>query len=143
MTVEAPTRFAVDSNVIVYLFSGDVAKADQAEALVSRGTPKPVISTQVMNEVALVMSRKMGLSWPEIDVLLGDVESFCEIVPMTLEVHREARRIAGHYGFRFYDSCIIAFALLEGCEVLYSEDMQHGQVIFDQLTVINPFRSPS
>jgi predicted nucleic acid-binding protein len=143
MTVEAPTRFAVDSNVIAYLFSGDAAKADRAEALVVQGTPKAVISTQVMNEVTLVMSRKMGLSWPEINVLLGDVEEFCEIVPLTLEVHKEARRIAEHYGFRFYDSCIIAFALLEDCEVLYSEDMQHGQVIFDRLTVVNPFRSPS
>lgn len=143
MTVEAPTRFAVDSNVIAYLFSGDAAKADRAEALVVQGTPKPVISTQVMNEVTLVMSRKMGLSWPEINVLLGDVEEFCEIVPLTLEVHKEARRIAEHCGFRFYDSCIIAFALLEDCEVLYSEDMQHCQVIFDRLTVVNPFRSPS
>jgi predicted nucleic acid-binding protein len=139
MTVAAPTRFAVDSNVIVYLFSGDAAKADRAEALVAGGTSKPVISTQVMNEVTLVMSRKMGLSWPEIERILDDVEVFCEVVPLTLEVHKEARWIAAHYGFRFYDSCIIAFALLADCEVLYSEDMQHGQVIFDQLTVINPF----
>ncbi|MDR5752452.1 MULTISPECIES: PIN domain-containing protein [unclassified Caballeronia] len=143
MTVEAPTRCAVDSNVIAYLFSGDAAKADRAEALVVKGTPEPVISTQVMNEVTLVMSRKMKLSWPEINVLLGDLEEFCEIVPLTLEVHKEARRIAEHYGFRFYDSCIIAFALLEDCEVLYSEDMQDGQVIFDRLTVVNPFLSPS
>ena len=143
MTVEVPTRFAVDSNVIVYLFSADTAKAERAEALVVQGTPKPVISTQVMNEVTLVMSRRMNLPWPEIDVLLGDVEAFCEIVPLTLEVHRKARRIAEHYGFRFYDACIIAFALLEDCEVLYSEDMQHGQVIFDRLTVVNPFRSTS
>jgi predicted nucleic acid-binding protein len=142
MTVEAPARLAVDSNVIAYLFSGDAAKADRAEALVVHGNPKPVISTQVMNEVALIMSRKMGLPWREINVILGDVEEFCEIVPLTLEVHKAARRIAEHYGFRFYDSCIIAFALLEDCEVLYSVDMQHGQVIFDRLTVVNPFLSP-
>jgi predicted nucleic acid-binding protein len=139
MTQAAPTRFAVDSNVIVYLFSGDVAKADRAEALVAGGNSKPVISTQVMNEVTLVMSRKMGLSWPEIERILDDVEVLCEVVPLTLDVHKEARRIAAHYGFRFYDSCIIAFALLADCEVLYSEDMHHGQVIFEQLTVINPF----
>ncbi|MDR5740141.1 PIN domain-containing protein [Caballeronia sp. LZ016] len=139
MTVAAPTRFAVDSNVIVYLFSDDAAKADRAEALVAGRNSKPVISTQVMNEVTLVMSRKMGLSWPEIERILDDVEAFCEVVPLTLEVHKEARRIAAHYGFRFYDSCIIAFALIADCEVLYSEDMHHGQVIFDKLTVINPF----
>src|ERR1700754_2105450 len=143
MTVEAPTRFAVDSNVIAYLFSGDQEKAERAESLVVSSNPKPVISTQVMNEVTLVMRRKMDLPWPEINELLSDVEEFCEIVPLTLEVHKEARRGAEHYGFRFFDSCIIAFALIENCEALYSEDMQHGQVLYDRLTVINPFRSPS
>ncbi|WP_322091700.1 PIN domain-containing protein [Paraburkholderia bannensis] len=143
MTRAAPTRFAIDSNVIAYLFSGDAAKADRAESLLVHRTSKPVISTQVMNEVTLVMSRKMRLAWPEIDALLDDVEALCEIVPLTLDVHKEARRVAAHYGFRFYDSCIVAFALLEDCEVLYSEDMQHGQVIFDRLTVIDPFRTSS
>ncbi|WP_321884451.1 PIN domain-containing protein [Paraburkholderia bannensis] len=143
MTRAAPARFAVDSNVIAYLFSGDAAKADRAESLLVHRTSKPVISTQVMNEVTLVMSRKMRLAWPEIDALLDDVEALCEIVPLTLDVHKEARRVAAHYGFRFYDSCIVAFALLENCEVLYSEDMQHGQVIFDRLTVIDPFRTSS
>lgn len=100
---------------------------------------KPVISIQVINEVTLVISRKMGLSWSEIASILEDVEVLCEVVPLTLEVHKEARRVAANYGFRFFDCCIIAFALLNDCEVLYSEDMHHGQVIFDQLTVINPF----
>lgn len=57
-----------------------------------QGLPRPVIGTQVMNEVTLFMSRKIGLPWPEINVLLGDVEEFCEIVPLTLEVHREAAK---------------------------------------------------
>ncbi|WP_235024595.1 PIN domain-containing protein [Caballeronia arvi] len=100
---------------------------------------RPVISTQVMNEVTLVMSRKMGLPWPEIESILEDVEVLCEVVPLTFEVHKEARRVAAHYGFRFYDCCVIAFALLNDCEVLYSEDMHHCQVIFDRLTVTNPF----
>ncbi|MBN3809344.1 PIN domain-containing protein [Paraburkholderia sp. Ac-20347] len=141
MTADASTRFAVDSNVIVYLFSSDATKADRAEALLVQGSSKPVISTQVMNEVTLVMTRKMQLAWPEIDGLLADVEALCEIVPLTLEVHKEARRVAAHYGFRFYDACIVAFALLENCQVLFSEDMQDGQVIFGQLKVIDPFRT--
>jgi predicted nucleic acid-binding protein len=34
---------------------------------------------------------------------------------------------------------IVASALLAGCDVLYSEDLQHGQVFDEQLTVVNPF----
>ncbi len=33
----------------------------------------------------------------------------CEVVPLALEVHKEAHRIAARYGFRFYDSCIVTF----------------------------------
>lgn len=142
MSVENPGRFAVDSNVIVYLFSGDATKADRAEAILLND-PKPVISTQVMNEVTLVLRRRMALDWSEINAVMGDVEEFCEVVPLTLDMHKEARRIAEHYGYRFYDACIVAFALEQGCEVLYSEDMQHGQVIFDRLAIVNPFQSPS
>ncbi|MFJ4291081.1 PIN domain-containing protein [Cupriavidus sp. NPDC089707] len=142
MSVEVPSRVAVDSNVIAYLFSGDAAKANRAEAILLC-EPKPVISTQVMNEVTLVLWRKMNLEWREINALMGDVEAFCEVVPVRLDIHKEARRIAEQYGFRFYDACIVAFALSEQCEVLFSEDMQHGQVIFGRLTVINPFLSPS
>lgn len=141
MNVEAPTRFAVDSNVITYLFSADAAKADRAESILLTD-PQPVISTQVMNEVTLVLRREMGLEWSEINALMSDVEEFCEVVPLTLDIHKEARSIAEHYGFQFHDACIVASALVEQCEVLYTDDMQHGQVIYDRLTVINPLLSP-
>jgi predicted nucleic acid-binding protein len=34
---------------------------------------------------------------------------------------------------------IVASALLAGCKTLYADDLQHGQVIDEQLTIINPF----
>ena len=43
------------------------------------------------------------------------------------------------YKFSFYDSVIVASALQARCKVLYSEDLQHGQVIDKQLRVTNPF----
>jgi len=47
--------------------------------------------------------------------------------------------IAQRYQFSFYDSLIIASALEAGCITLYSEDMQHEQVIEKRLTIRNPF----
>ena len=38
-----------------------------------------------------------------------------------------------------WDALIIAAALHTGCETLYSEDMQHGQIFNGCLTVTNPF----
>jgi len=43
------------------------------------------------------------------------------------------------YRFSLYDSMLVATALIAGAKVIYSEDLQHGQVIDDQLRVTNPF----
>ena len=48
--------------------------------------------------------------------------------------------VAARYGFSHYDSLIIAAALESGCSTLYSEDLRHGQVIDQHLTIINPFK---
>ena len=58
------------------------------------------------------------------------------ILPATM--HR-ALDIAARYGFSWYDSLIVATALEAGCDTLYTEDLQHGQVIDNRLTVTNPF----
>jgi len=43
------------------------------------------------------------------------------------------------YQYRYWDSLVIATALLNGCDILYSEDLHEGQLIEDKLTIINPF----
>ena len=45
------------------------------------------------------------------------------------------------YKFSFYDSVIAASALHAGCKILYSEDLQDGQVIDKQLRITNPFEA--
>jgi len=39
----------------------------------------------------------------------------------------------------FVDTNVAVYALATGCDTLYSEDMQDGQVFEDRLTVRNPF----
>ncbi len=50
-----------------------------------------------------------------------------------------ALEIKNIYKYQFYDCLIIATALENHCTILYSEDMQHNQLIEDQLRIINPF----
>jgi predicted nucleic acid-binding protein len=45
------------------------------------------------------------------------------------------------YGFSYWDSLIISSAIENGCNILYSEDMQHEQLIEKKLRIINPFLS--
>lgn len=48
-----------DTNVLIYLCSGDPGKADRAESLIGAGG---TISVQVLNEVTNVARRSMGMS---------------------------------------------------------------------------------
>ena len=98
-----------DSNVVLYLLSGDAAKADRAEALLEAGG---VISVQVLNEVASVCRRKLKMPWAEIDALLLAVKTACEIVPLTVASHEKAVEVAKRFQLSIYDAHIVATALL-------------------------------
>jgi predicted nucleic acid-binding protein len=127
-----------DTNVLLYLLSEDTVKADRAEDLL---TGRGVISVQVLNEFAVVCSRKMGLSWSEIKDILGPIRAVCDIEPLSLGSHERGIEVAERYGFSFFDAMIVASALGAGCNVLYSEDLQHDQLIGNRLRVRNPFVS--
>ena len=125
-----------DTNVLLYLLSGDTRKADRAEAVIATGG---VISVQVLNEFASVASRKLRMSYIEIRDALQIIRVVCQTQPITVDTHERGLDIAERFGFSLYDSMIVSSALESGCSVLYSEDMRHGQEIDTQLVIANPF----
>jgi predicted nucleic acid-binding protein len=135
--MSAPEDF-FDTNVVLYLLSADTAKADRAEELLAVGG---TISVQVLNEFVAVASRKLRMSWVEIREVLAQIRAICAVVPITIETHERAFRVAERYGLSICDALIVSAALLAGCKTIHSEDMQHGQVIEQQLTIRNPFAS--
>ena len=126
----------LDSNIVLYLLSGDAAKADRAQALLEAGG---VISVQVLNEVTSVCHRKLKMPWLEIDALLMAVKAACEVLPLTLASHEKAVDVAKRFRLSFYDANIVASALLSGAPLLLSEDMHSGMLI-DGLEIRNPFK---
>jgi len=60
---------------------------------------------------------------------------------ITHKTVRTAFDIAEKYGYSYYDSQVIACALETGCTVLYSEDLQHNQIIENTLRIVNPFQT--
>ncbi|MBV9219866.1 MAG: PIN domain-containing protein [Methylobacteriaceae bacterium] len=129
-----------DTNVLVYIASGDATKADQAEAAVAAGG---AISVQVLNELTNVARRKMRMSWAETRAFLDILRGLLTIHPLTVEVHETGLELGERYGFSTYDAMIAAAALHAGCDTLWSEDMQHGMVLGEGLHIVNPFRLAS
>ncbi|MFZ2814951.1 MAG: PIN domain-containing protein [Rhodoferax sp.] len=125
----------IDSNVVLYLLSGDAAKAALAETLVAAGA---IVSVQVLNEVTSVCLRKLKMPWHEVDALLLAVKAACEVVPLTLASHEKAVELAKRFQMSFYDANIVACALFSGAPVLLTEDMHAGLQI-DGLALENPF----
>jgi predicted nucleic acid-binding protein len=126
-----------DTNVLLYLASGDPVKADRAERLVADGG---MISVQVLNEITSVARRKMRMSWTETHDFLATVRGLLPVVPVTIETHEAGIALAERYGFSTYDAMIAASAMLSGCDTLWSEDLQHDMAVDDQLRIVNPFR---
>jgi predicted nucleic acid-binding protein len=125
-----------DTNVLVYLASGDAAKADQAEAAVAAGG---VVSVQVLNELANAARRKMQMSWADTHAFLDTLRGLLTVHPLTIEIHESGLRLAERYGFSLYDAMIAAAALQAGCDTLLSEDMHDGLTLDEGLRIANPF----
>ena len=125
----------IDSNVILYLLSGDPVKADRVETILTKGG---IISVQVLNEVTSVCSRKLKMHWDEIDAVLLAVKTACDVVPLTVESHEKTVEISRRYQLSFYDAHICASAILSGVDTVFSEDMQDRMKI-NGMTISNPF----
>ena len=134
--MQDPKAF-IDSNVLLYLFSADDNKAERAEMVMQKGG---LISVQVLNEIANVTLRRLGMSWEEIHEVLSLIRMLCPAEPLTVETHSKGLFLAERYGLGVYDAMIVAAALIGGCDTLYSEDMQDGMLIDNQLRICNPFK---
>lgn len=131
-----PARVFLDSNVLIYSIGDDQARRQLAEELIADGA---VVSAQVIAETAAVLRRKFGLAPAAVLAILEAVLQRVECRPLDAETVQSALRWAERLGYSHYDSQIVAAALAAACDILYSEDMQHGQVIDGKLTIVNPF----
>ncbi|WP_294539205.1 PIN domain-containing protein [uncultured Rhodoblastus sp.] len=124
-----------DTNILVYSLAGDRRGAIAREILRGGG----IVSVQVLNEFVRVARNKLRLDWPTIDSALNAFRDLVgDVAPLTLAIHEAALELARRDGINIFDALIVAAAREAGCDVLYSEDMQHGRV-FGRLKIINPF----
>ena len=125
-----------DTNTLLYLLSSDTKKADWVSKNLQQSN---VISIQVLNEFTSASIRKIKISNSELDEFLDLFTSTFNVRSLDIDTFETGLMVSRRYGYHHYDSMIIAAALQAGCEKLYSEDMQHRQVIDKRLQIVNPF----
>lgn len=136
-------RFFLDTNIFVYSFDRDAAeKARHASQLIRQAvsTRKGIVSYQVAQEFFNVSLRRFRQP-----MTVAEAEQYLAIVFRPLmAVHSspallgEALRLNARHHLNWYDALIVAAAIEGKCEILYSEDLHHGQR-FGNLRVQNPF----
>ncbi len=131
------TRSFLDSNVVLYYYTSDeIPKARLAGE--ARLRSDAVISTQVLSECCNVLSKKRKSSWIEIENVISELIDLFSIQTIGTTTVQKAMELSARYQYSYYDSLILASAIEARCEILYSEDFQHNQLI-EGVRIVNPF----
>lgn len=132
----------VDTNILIYAHDREAgARRDSAAELVrhlwQRGGA--VLSTQVLHEFYVNVTRKIPSPLTPAKAR-GIVENYCawQVEISTCETIRQATDIQERHQLSFWDALIVATAAQGGADVLFSEDLNAGQLI-EGVRVINPF----
>ncbi len=133
-------RVFFDTNILIYALGQSDPRTAMSKQLLFLGG---IVGVQVLNEFVAVARRKLAMSWEDIADALGAVRAFCgEPTPLDGKIHNVAVDLATRHGLKIYDALIVSAALAAKCEVLYTEDMQHGRMFHGRLTLENPFVAP-
>lgn len=130
-----------DTNVLVYLVDADEPqKQEVARGLVQEylAGGKGTVSVQVLREFYWT-SRRLRIPVPE-ETAREAVEYFARFSPLAEDADMVLRAVRRHQemSLSFWDALIVEAALKAGADRLFTEDMQHGQVI-EGMRVENPF----
>lgn len=131
-------KIFVDTNLLIYSISDDADKASIITLLLQEPL-RFVISTQVISEFIHTCYRKTLLSPTDIRLAVEDFLLFFDLATIGETTIKTAFDLKDRYRFSWYDALIVAAALESACDALYSEDMQHGLVVENQLSIQNPF----
>ena len=128
----------IDTNILLYAYSSsEIAKKEKVLLLLENELIN--LSTQVINEFIWIMSRKFNVEMDSLKLITSNLFELYEVSQLNESGILKAIDISTQLQFSYWDSLMVSSALAANCNVLYTEDLQHGQVIRDRLKVVNPF----
>jgi predicted nucleic acid-binding protein len=134
-------RCFIDTNLLIYADSGDEpAKQRIALSLLKqlRLNQTGVLSTQVLGEYCNVAINKLKIPHADIREQMQFWEQY-EVVQVTPAIIHMGLDLHQTRSLGFFDALIVAAAKTSGCTVLYSEDMNAGEMV-NGVRIVNPFR---
>ena len=134
-------KIFLDSNILVYFVDEhDSKKQKIAEKLIKNSVEMKtgVLSTQSLQEFYSVVTRKSLCSKEQAKTIVEKFRNTLPITQISVSHILKAIDISIQTQFSFWDSLIVSAAHSSGCVIVYSEDMNHNQLV-NGVKIINPF----
>ena len=134
-----PGKVFLDANILVYAQDdGSPDKQRRSRDVIAHlaGSGEGVISTQVMQEFFVAATRKLDVPPLAAKAVLKTFSVF-EVVQVSPELVHDAIDCSVLSALSFWDALILAAAASAGCGTVYTEDLNHGQIILG-VKVQNP-----
>jgi len=132
----------VDTDVFVYLFDrANPDKQHRARRLIDELGPTVVLSTQVLQEFYVAVTRKLAkpLSPSDAAAVVGDLSAL-EVVIVDVPLMQRAIASSQTHHLSLWDALIVESARASGAERLVTEYLPAGRR-FGRLRVENPFET--
>lgn len=135
------TRSFIDTNVLVYAEASDEPQKQRAALALLKSLYDEnlgVLSTQVLQEYCNVALKKLKLPAQYVRAQLDLYEQF-EIVQVTPHIIRAGLDLHQTRSMAFFDAIVLASAHAAGCNVIWTEDMNTGEIV-NGVCISNPFK---
>ena len=139
-----PDKIFLDTNLWVYFYAKNpLEKSGQVRRIVASRFEDIVISTQTLGELYNVFIRKKLTTSDQAQAIVIEMATHLPVLEIDTPKVLQVLAVNARYHYSYWDSLVIATALLAECEMLYSKDMHHQQLIDDKLRILNPFNLTS
>lgn len=133
-------KIFLNTNLWIYLFAGETEKQKCISQLIDKNFNNIFLSAQVLSELFNVLTRKKIAEPEKARQIVYRVSEEFPVSVIDKEIVKQAVDLNLYYHYSYWDSLIIAAALEVNCNILYTEDFQHNQLIEKKLKIINPFK---
>jgi predicted nucleic acid-binding protein len=130
-----------DTNILIYqMDKKSTAKRDRCRSLVRKAANDgdAVISTQVLQEFYGVATKKLHMDPMVSKSIMHSFENM-EVVSIGKELINEAIDASLQHKVSFWDALILVAAESARCEILYSEDLNDGQIM-QNVRIVDPLK---
>ncbi len=139
-TISMTDRAFIDTNIVVYAYDrSDPVKQEQARSVMADTDRRPVVSTQVLSEFYVTITRKLERPVPSAAAREAvDRLSRFPVIPLDRDLALAAIDTAQSHQLSYWDSLIVEAARVGGCRTLLTEDLNAGSEIRG-VEIVNPF----